>query len=214
MVIARRVRGRFSVTRLLSRLVRFYFVLSRSLLPPSRQPATLYLTLSYSLLIHPFCRFSRRRSRRAYFGPSMLLSLPIRPSHSVLSVLLSFPRVRFSRYCSSTLLSALTLFLPSLSATRSDALAPPADPSYSSLLSFSLSFLRAPSPSPIISDSPFSLPLFFFSFNSLYFSLRPVFLSIGRILSFFDYSHFTCSPSRVLSAIKSAEAAPRRFNQG
>jgi len=54
-VIARRVRGRFSVTRLLSRLVRFYFALSREFSPscPSlcdpASPSPAHLTLLFPL---------------------------------------------------------------------------------------------------------------------------------------------------------------------
>lgn len=161
MVIARRVRGRFSVTRLLSRSVRFYFVLSHiSLL--LRTGTSLRLTLSYSLLIHPFCRLSRR-SRRAYSGPSMLSFLPI--SLLSLSSAPSYP------FCFHSLLSVsrVTVLRPyfppscpsfsSLSVTRPDDLAPPAYPSYSPLPSLSraidltnhpwLAFLARSSPSPL-----------------------------------------------------------------
>lgn len=77
-VIARRVRERFSVTRLLSRSVRFYFALSRgesySFLP-SFHPALpcplrrrRHILLSYSPLIH--LSWLSRRLGRAYFSPS------------------------------------------------------------------------------------------------------------------------------------------------
>lgn len=165
MVIARRVRGRFSITRLLSRSVRFYFVLSRSLpLPRRSQPAPFRLILSYSLLIHLSRQFSRRRSRRAYFGPSMPLSLPVRPSLS--PSYLSCPRSLVSVSRVTVLRSYLPPSRPSF------RLFPPHSPRRSRtsgrsiLLFFTLP--RAPSPSPIISGLsrlPVFLPLFSFSFH-------------------------------------------------
>lgn len=49
-VIARRVRGRFSVTRLLSRSVRFYFALSRGVCPSSHSVPFVDAGTSYSLI--------------------------------------------------------------------------------------------------------------------------------------------------------------------
>lgn len=89
MVIARRVRGRFSVTRLLSRLVRFYFVLSHSSPPSFYTPlSSVLFPLDPSLLL----AFGSTESSRVLWSlDTSFFSLSL----SVLFLLFSFPLVSF-----------------------------------------------------------------------------------------------------------------------
>lgn len=153
-VIARRVRGRFSVTRLLSRSVRFYFALSRGSAPPPAPnhqhppvcpPLFQCILLFYSPLIHPSCRLSRL-GRSAYFSPSVLSPLRLPPPFAVSSPP-SFPSIYRARSLSRVTTSRPYLspsrpFFPSLAPSRSRTL------DSSVLLSFILSLSRTRTPSP------------------------------------------------------------------
>lgn len=201
MVIARRVRGRFSVTRLLSRSVRFYFVLSRSLLLPPRQLAPLRLTLSlipsWSILPAGFLdnEVVARTLVPRCFCPSGLLSL----SHlSCFRSLVSVSRVTVLRSYFPLSRPIFRLF-PSLAPTLSHP-----RPICLTLL-YSLS--RAPSPSPIISGSPFFacpfsvLPFpYSFHFSPFLPTCCPFSRFLSRFLSSLElYSHFYLLPfSRVI----------------
>lgn len=128
MVIVRRVRGRFSITRLLSRSVRFYFVLSHS----HRHSLPSYsLSLLFPLVPSFLPTFLTTKSSRVLWSLDTLVPF-YQPSPSLC-------RSAFVPSCTFLALLFLDLtfhpdaFPLSLSVTRPDALAPPADPSYSPL---------------------------------------------------------------------------------
>lgn len=141
-VIACRVRGRFSVARLLSRSVRFYLALSRGSPPPppTGHQHPLCLSLFYSPLIHPSCRLSRRVGRCAYFGPSMLSPLRL-PPFSIYFYFFSLLSIALAPFLA--LLLPDLIFHPHARVLRV-APTPSTHPSYSVLRSLS----RAREPSP------------------------------------------------------------------
>jgi len=175
-VIARRVRGRFSVTRLLSRLVRFYFAPFPGILPflplcdpasPSPAHLTLLFPLDPSFLLAFPTSVARtllpRGNPSLSFSPPSSFSLPARGRDSPLAPFLALPLVDLT----------LPPLRPSvrfvLASARLDALATPAHPSYSIL----------PSHAP----SPPSRPPLTRLFRSYVFSLLTRVLSLSLSLS-------------------------------